>query len=55
MSAEDVLDDVLYDVVVENPLVNFFLIHWYALYGVYVKPFLRPDILTVSGTFAQVT
>ena len=46
---------MLDDVVVEKPLVNFFLIDRYALYGVSVKLFMRPDSLTVSRTFAQVT
>ena len=36
MSAEDVFEDVLEDVVGEKPLVNFFLIERYALYGVSV-------------------
>ena len=51
VSSKDVLDDV----VVENPLVNFFFIHRYALYGVSVKLYVRPDSLTVSRTFTHVT
>jgi hypothetical protein len=31
------------DVVVDKPLVNVFLIHWYALYGISVKLYLRPE------------
>ena len=55
MSAEDVFEDVLEDVVGEKPLVNFFLIERYALYGVSVRLYVRPDSLTVSRTFEQVT
>ena len=49
VSSKDILDNV----VVENPLVNFFLIRRYALYGVSVKLYVKPDSLTVSRSFAQ--
>ena len=48
VSAEDV-----FDALGENPLVNFFLIRRYALYGVSVKLYVKPDSLTVSRSFAQ--
>ena len=50
MSGEDVLDDL----VGENPLVNFFLIQRKAENGVSVKLYVMPDSLTVSRTLAQV-
>ena len=34
---DDVFEGVLNDVVGEKPLMNFFLIERYALYGVYVR------------------
>jgi hypothetical protein len=50
VSAEDVFEDVLEDVVGEKPLVNFFL-----LYGVSVRLYVRSDSLAVSRTFEPVT
>ena len=53
--SEIVLDDVFDDVVGEKPLMNFFLIERYALYGVSVRLYVRPDSLIVSRTLEQVT
>ena len=52
---EDVSEDVLEGVIGEKPLVNFFLIERYTLYGVSVRLYVWPDSLTVSRTFEQVT
>jgi hypothetical protein len=47
-------DEEMSDDKEEDSFVNFFLIHRYALYGVSVRLYVRPDILIVSRTFAQV-
>ena len=49
-TVEEMSDDVEGD----PPLMNFFLMVRYAKNGISVRLYVRPDILTVSRTLAQV-
>ena len=53
-SFSSLTDEEMSDDEEEDSFVNFFLILRYALYGVSVRLYVRPDILIVSRTFAQV-